>query len=449
MGAVSSDANNNTEEYKNTGSFVPRRFSSTELQNIPNIAGLEQLATQHSMAPSLQAFVNLGSEDDMSLAANYSAASRYALRPRVLRDVSTVDKSTTILQGRVQLEFPLCISPFAGCRAVHPSAGECAIAAAAAHAGIVYTVPHWAGTPLKRIVQQSEATSKNVPLFFQIYPHKPTHDQEGIDRNHMMALLQYLSQHAPKIAAVIVTLDTPNNGNREQTYKSQAWLNDLQQQVGGFPQPACLNEANLPPNPNPGHSASMTWEDIRWMLLQCRDLNLALILKGIVTAEDAQRAAQLGVHAIVVSNHGGRQLDGTLGTMEVIEECVQAVHGFHTEIFVDGGIRRGKDLVKCLALGAKCVFVGRPILWGLSVGGQDGVTRVLDIFKEEYETVMQLLGCAQTRDVSRNHVHDRQPQQQLSHLDSRAHDWWIAASWLVTAAAAFALGRRSVTSKRS
>ena len=157
----------------------------------------------------------------------------------------------------------------------------------------------------------------------------------------------------------------------------------------------------------------MTWDDIIWMKKECQKYDLALILKGIMTEEDTRIACEVGVDAIIVSNHGGRQLDGTLGTVEVLEECVRAAEKSSRsghkplEVYIDGGIRRGKDVIKCLSLGAKCVFVGRPILWRLSVGGEEGVTRSLEIFHEELITVLQLLGCTNIQELTRAYIHDR------------------------------------------
>lgn len=320
------------------------------------------------------------------------------------------DTSTTILQGRVSISSPVCIAPFAGCRAVHPR-GEIAVASAAAQANTVYTVPNWASIPLP-VILDGISTNNNQqhplpPLFFQVYTHKPTHSQEGIHREHFKALLEYLTAlAADRVVAIVVTCDTVNNGNRERTYKNPQWLADIHEQVGGFPTSCCFKDARLPHVVEEGHSAKMDWNDIRWMKRECQKHNLALILKGMMTWEDALLAAEVNIDAIIVSNHGGRQLDGTRGTVEVVEECAKALARIETtmEIFVDGGVRRGKDVAKCLALGAKCVFVGRPVLWGLAAGGQLGVMRALEILQNELREVLQLLGCQSPADLTRGHV---------------------------------------------
>mmetsp|Transcript_11888 Transcript_11888/g.21997 ORF Transcript_11888/g.21997 Transcript_11888/m.21997 type:complete len:400 (-) Transcript_11888:12-1211(-) len=372
------------------GSFRPRRATVKELHDeIPSILALQKWASQHAMAPSLEAFVNYGAEDNESLQANRKGFDRYALRPRILKDVATnFDTSVTILQGRVKLSLPLCVAPFAGCRALHPD-GELAIAKAAAAAGIAYTIPNWASIPIEDIVRvhqdassSSSSSSFLAPLFVQLYPQKPVAPSgEGIHRTHMEAVLRYLSSFSKSIVAVIVTCDTVNNGNREVTYKNKQWVPALNEQVGGFPEPCALPHDELPSIGEPGHSAQMTWDDIRWMKVQCKKHNLALCLKGIMTKEDTQLAVKAGVDAVIVSNHGGRQLDGTLGTVEVIAECVDAARGSPLEIFVDGGCRRGKDMVKCLALGAKCIMVGRPVLWGLAAAGEEGVAPAPSLYR--------------------------------------------------------------------
>lgn len=436
------------------GSFVPKRCTTPqELQALNNITKIQQWASEHALAPSVRDFVNLGAEDDESLQANArSSRCRYALRPRILRNVSRVDTSTTILQGRITLQFPLGVSPFAGCRAIHPD-GETAIAQQAAAAGIVYTIPNWSSTPVSELVQTTPG-EETQNFFFQVYPHKPTHSDEGMDRHHMTALLQYLASlpttnNNNKIQAIAVTCDTVNNGNRDETYKNPHWLQALQDEVGGFPAPNCLpKDGVLPYVAAEGHSSSMTWDDIRWMKSECDKHQMALVIKGVMTAEDTRAAAQIGVDAVMISNHGGRQLDGTLGTMEVLTECVAAIpHDSEMEVWIDGGIRRGKDMAKCLALGARCVFVGRPILWGLGVAGADGVQRVLEIYREEFQTVLQLLGCASVPALTEEYVEDRQRQSTTSKKRQKERiidpSWFVWTTTTMVAVVAFALGRLS------
>ena len=465
---------NGEEKSSNSGSFVPHRYTQEELEGVSNIFHLCLLASgsqreenthgsnpkitwEPSMAPSVVDYVNYGAEDEESLRQNRQGFARYALRPRVLKDVSKTDTSTTILQGRVRLSMPLCIAPFAGCT-VHPDK-EFAIAKAAADAGIGYTVPNLSGTPVRDLVEQHLKSSFGdngppPPFLFQIYPQKPKVSNEGFDREQMEAILRYLSSlgngnNTKSIVGVILTCDTVNLGNRELTYKNPQWLIDIDDQVGGFPNPCALSDdsANLPDMSMTRFTSSMTWEDIRWMKRKCRQFELALILKGIMTKEDTKLAVEAGVDAVIVSNHGGRQLDGTLGTVEVVEECAQAARGSKTEIYVDGGIRRGKDIAKCLALGAKCVFVGRPIIWGLAAGGQQGVARALEIYQEELLTVLQLLGCSSPQQLTRDHVEDQRCRSAELGIRARSANRWILATLCMTAVA-FAVGRYPSTFRR-
>jgi (S)-2-hydroxy-acid oxidase len=478
MGSASRGTTTHTKNKSSGGSFVPRPpYSSQELQDIPSIAALEKRAMQEEppfLAPSLQVYIKYGAEDDESLQANRHGFQRYALRPRVLRNVSHTITRTTILQGRVSLAFPVMIAPFAGCQAIHPYA-ELEIARAAARAGIVYTVANWSATPLQGIIQDRLETNNQhdntPPLFFQIYPHKPTHAGEGFHRAHMAALLHYLASFSQnndtssgRVVAVMLTCDTVNNSNREKTYQNRQWVQQVEEEVGGFPEPcvlerhpleddptSILSQVEFPSVPELGHSSSMTWDDIHWMKEECQKHgNLALILKGIMSHEDTTLAVQAGVDAIVVSNHGGRQLDGTLGTVEVVQECVQAAKGSKLEVYVDGGIRRGKDVVKCLALGAKCVLVGRPILYGLAVGGgQAGVARALEIFQQEITTVLQLLGCTNSQEVTYEHIHDRlgqqqQPQQRYSrYQETTTRLLWTSAAVALMGLSVVAVSSRS------
>ena len=451
-----------------SGSFVPKRLNSMDelQQEIQNIEQLQNYATQYSLAPSLAAFVNYGAEDEESLLANRQGFDEYYLRPQILQDVATVDTSTTILQGRAKLSMPIGIAPFAGCRCLHED-GEKAVASAASLAGTIYSIPNWASQKLLTILDCHKSARLDStaipPLFFQVYPHKPIHpSKEGIHRQHMKALLEYLSETAgtDRIVAIVVTCDTPNNGNREKTYKNPRWLTAVQEEVGGFPMPCCLEDAiNLPVVKEEGHSAQMTWDDIRWMKEECATHDMALIVKGVMTWEDAIMASAIGCDAIMISNHGGRQCDGTKGTIEIVEECVEALssrsNNTKMEIYVDGGIRRGKDIVKCLALGAKCCFVGRPILWGLAAGGQKGVEHSLHILKNELREVMQLLGCSNLNEITRRHVGRR------GRLEGLPDSWrpsslpksqknsappfggFVTATAVVCIATAFALGRSS------
>lgn len=231
---------------------------------------------------------------------------------------------------------------------------------------------------------------------------------DGLDHEYLGSVMQYVSELGCQ--ALVLTVDTANNANREKTYKNPQWIVDMSEQCGGLPAPRSLEGLNI--RAASGHTAALTWADVRRVRAEAHRHGMALVLKGIMTGEDTLLAVAAGVDAVLVSNHGGRQLDGTAGTIEVLEECVRAAAGSDMEVYLDGGVRRGKDVFKALALGAKAVFVGRPALWGLGVGGTPGVERVLGILNEELVTVMQLCGCPTIRSITRTHVSDAAHQRQ-------------------------------------
>jgi isopentenyl diphosphate isomerase/L-lactate dehydrogenase-like FMN-dependent dehydrogenase len=198
-------------------------------------------------------------------------------------------------------------------------------------------------------------------------------------------------------AALVLTVDLPVAGRRERDLRA------------GFSLPADLPLPNIPTalgrgDPHAALSAvvddTLTWRDLEWLRSEC---SLPLVVKGILTAEDALLAAEHGAAALVVSNHGGRQLDGVPATLDVLPEVVEAV-GERVEVLVDGGIRRGVDVLKALALGARATLIGRAALWGLAAGGEAGAMRVLELLRDEIELGLKLMGCASPADVTSGHV---------------------------------------------
>lgn len=361
------------------------RLGRDELARLPSLAAVEARALA-LLPESLRLHIGYGAEDEETVAANRSAWSLWTLRPRVLRTTRPVSTGTTIL-GR-HVASPVVVAPFATARAAHPD-GEAAIARAAASTGCSFVCPHFGGTPLEEV----RAAAGDAPLFFQLYPPR---DRSGaLDRAYTQRVLRHVE--AQGCTAVFVTVDTPVDGNREATYRSASWLRSVTAQVGGFPPVRSLEGAGV--SRHPGMATAMGWEDVAWLRSAC---GMKIVVKGVMTAEDAAIAAECA-DGIVVSNHGGRQLDGCAATAEVLRECVLAVDG-RVEVFVDGGVRRGKDVFRALALGATGVLVGRPALHGLAAGGEDGVRRVLDVLQEELTTVMTLCGCETVRDVTPAHV---------------------------------------------
>ena len=323
-----------------------------------------------------------GADAQESLRANREAFARWRLWYRVLVDVASRDLSTTVLG--TEIASPILIAPTAYHRLAHPD-GEIATAQAAAAVGTIHVVSTLATTSLEEVAAASAA-----PKWFQLYVHK--------DRGFTRSLVE--RAEASGYRAIALTVDTPILGRR------------LADERNGFCLPEGLVMSNLiaagageaPPGSMLSgyvaarHDPSLTWKDVEWLRSLTR---LPVVLKGIVRADDAVRAAQAGAQAIIVSNHGARQLDGAPATLEALPLVADAVAG-RCEVLMDGGIRWGTDVLKALALGARAVLVGRPVLWGLAVNGRDGVVRVLELLGTELSNAMALAGCASVAAIDRD-----------------------------------------------
>ena len=351
-----------------------------------NLLELEDLARAKVPRAAFD-YIAGGAEDEVSLRRNREAYARWALRPRVLADVSARSTVATVLGERIAM--PILAAPTAFHCLVHPE-GEVATAKGTAAAGTIMIASLIATKSLEAI-----AAAVQAPRWFQLYVYK--------DR----ALTAGLVNRAVKAGykAICLTVDTPVLGRREKDERN------------AFTLPPGMGIANLQlagldgmPEADRGSAfaayvteqldASLSWDDVDWL----KSLSpLPIVLKGILTPEDADLAMDHAVNGIVVSNHGGRQLDSTLGTLDVLPSIVDAVAG-RAEIYMDGGIRRGTDILKALALGAKAVLVGRPALWGLALGGADGVRAVFQHLRIELETAMALAGRATIADIDRSLV---------------------------------------------
>ncbi|UQA92272.1 alpha-hydroxy acid oxidase [Streptomyces halobius] len=330
-----------------------------------------------------------GSGDEVTLREERAAYDRYRLRPSALVDVSHCELGTTLL-GR-PVDFPVGIAPMAFHRLVHAD-GEIATARAAGAVGALTIASTFASKTL-----EETARAATGPLWFQLYVMRRREITESLVRR----------AEAAGYRALVITVDTPRMARRERDLRN------------GFGLPPYVRPANLDDGQGAGlhrgrsgsstlaehaalhHDAAFTWEDLAWL----RSLtSLPLVLKGVLTARDARRAAELGVAGLIVSTHGGRQLDGAVPALDALREVVDAVPA-HCEVLVDGGIRRGTDVLKALALGARAVLVGRPVLWGLAVDGADGVERVLGTLRAELEEAMALTGRPRLDLIDRDLLH--------------------------------------------
>ncbi|HEV2591924.1 MAG TPA: alpha-hydroxy acid oxidase [Gaiellaceae bacterium] len=316
-----------------------------------------------------------GAGDEHTLRDNVEAWTRYALRPRMLVDVDMCSTATTVLGHEISL--PVIVAPVAFQRVAHPD-GEVGMAQAAKAAGTIMCLSTLATS------SPAEVAAVGGPRWFQLYVFR----DEGVTH-------ELIAQARDEgYTALVLTIDAPVRGNRERDVRT------------GFTIPPDIRVASIgrggvtPKDLFDMVSASLTWRDVERIAAEA---SLPLIVKGVLTAEDTLLAVEHGAAAVVVSNHGGRQLDGVQATADALPEVVDAAAG-RVEVLVDGGIRRGTDVVRALALGAQAVLVGRPCLWGLAVGGADGAGAVLEILRREVLNALQLLGCASPADVTRGHV---------------------------------------------
>ena len=332
-------------------------------------------------------YIASGAEDERTLRRNREAFGAYLLRPRALGGAGDPVLATTVLGTAVSL--PVLIAPTAMQRLAHEE-GELATARAAGAAGTIMGVSTLATHTIEAVAEAATG-----PLWFQLYIYR--------DRGLTASLVR--RAEAAGYAALCLTVDTPVLGIRERDVRN-AFTLPPGISLANFSDPEL---ADLPPE-EPGSALAtyfaeqldpaIAWPDLDWL----RSItSLPIVLKGIMTAEDARLAVEHGAAAVIVSNHGGRQLDSAPGTMEVLEEVVEAASGV-CEVLLDGGVRRGTDVVKALALGARAVLIGRPYVWGLAVGGEEGVRRVLDILRAELRLALTLCGCKDASAVGREVV---------------------------------------------
>jgi 4-hydroxymandelate oxidase len=330
--------------------------------------------------PKVWCYFEGGAGDEITLRANVGAYRRWQLRPRMLVDVGEVSAATTVLGAPVSM--PVLVAPFAMQRLLDPE-GELATARAAAAAGTLMCV----STTTTSAHDEIAAAAGSAPRWLQLYVLR--------DRQRTLDHLAEAREHG--YSALALTVDAPVLGRRERDLRLGFELPpDLPLPYMGSRDPAVpmtfADQAMMSP--------SLTWRDLEWI---ASESGLPLILKGIVTREDAALAVEHGVEAIIVSNHGGRQLDGVAASLDALPEVVEAVAG-RCEVYVDGGIRRGIDVLKALALGARATLAGRAIASGLAVGGEAGVLDVLTLLRDEIERGLTLLGCTSPDEVARSHI---------------------------------------------
>jgi isopentenyl diphosphate isomerase/L-lactate dehydrogenase-like FMN-dependent dehydrogenase len=352
-----------------------------DLSQLVNVADFERVAGERLDAGTLGYFAG-GAGDEVTLRDNVAAWRRWQLRPRVLVDVSAVTTEASLL-GR-PASMPILVAPIAFQRLAHPE-GELAMARAASAAGAIMCLSTIATVRPSEVAAAAPAGRR----FFQLYRFR--------DAGVTTALLEEAVEAG--FEAIVLTADAPRAGRRERDYRT------------GFKVPAALTVPSLDAalggqSPITVHEVfaqvdpALSWDDLAELASGCR---LPVLVKGVLAGEDAALALAHGAAGVVVSNHGGRQLDGVAASADALPEVVEAVAGRGT-VLVDGGVRRGTDVAVALALGADAVLVGRPALWGLAAAGEEGARRVLELLRDELELALALCGCASPAALSREHV---------------------------------------------
>jgi 4-hydroxymandelate oxidase len=346
-----------------------------------NVADYERAARER-LDVAIYDYIAGGAWDEVTLAENVAAFGRWRLRPRVLVDVDRRDLGVTILGDRLSL--PIGVAPSAFHKLMHPD-GELATARATGAAGAVMCLSIMATTSIEDV-----AAVATGPLWLQTYIFR--------DRELTLSLAE--RARAAGYRALVVTVDTPVLGRRERDPRNR------------FELPPGIAMANLTLQTAAGEYASpmvrfvseqidpsLTWRDLEWFVQAVR---LPVFVKGVLHRDDALRAQQAGAQGVIVSNHGGRQLDRAIATLDALPDVVAALDGSGLPVIVDGGVRRGTDVVTALALGATMVLVGRPILWGLAVDGEAGALAVLELLRRELDVALALVGCARSSELDRD-----------------------------------------------
>ncbi len=375
---------------------------------VVNIEDLRPLARRR-LPKVVFDYVDGGAEAEVTLRENRRAFDDVTFRPRHAVVVPHCDLRTRVLA--FDLSFPALLAPVGYSRLMHPS-GEVAAARAAGAAGTIYILSTISGHRLEDVKAASSG-----PVWYQLYLMGGRGAAEGAIARARVA----------GFSALVVTIDSPVAGMRERDFRNgmkELLSSNLMAKIPFLPQllthPAWLTsflrDGGVPKLPNiviPGRGpmslidvsaalarAAVTWEDFRWIREAWPG---PIVVKGVLIGDDARRAIDEGAAAVVVSNHGGRQLDGVPASLKVLPEVVTAVNG-RAEVLMDGGIRRGSDIIKAICLGARAVLVGRAYAYGLAAAGEAGVARALEILRTDVERTLKLLGCASIAELNRSYV---------------------------------------------
>uniref|UniRef100_A0AAV1UZM8 FMN hydroxy acid dehydrogenase domain-containing protein n=1 Tax=Peronospora matthiolae TaxID=2874970 RepID=A0AAV1UZM8_9STRA len=368
---------------------VPGSQGSTPL----NVLEFQEFAREYLPKTAYDYYAS-GADDMVTLRENRRAFQRLVLLPRVLRDMSHLNLRTSILGHEIR--SPVCVAPSAMHCMAHPE-GERASSRAAAKAETCYVLSTLSTTSLEDVAEAQDGAKSDALRWFQLYVFK--------DRELTKRLVE--RAETAGFRAIVLTVDTPRLGHREPDVRNNFQLPPHLTmanfaQVGGTYEHGvqCSHDSGLAHYVSELFDLTLNWHDVKWLKSIA---TLPVVVKGVLSPEDANLAVEMGCQGILVSNHGARQLDGVAATIDALPAIVQAVDG-RAEVYMDGGIRRGTDVFKALALGARAVFLGRPVLFGLAHSGEAGVSSVLRILNEELKHVMLFSGTASLADIGPAYV---------------------------------------------
>ena len=384
--AAQGTSDQTTEESQNrvTNNTDAPENDSSPSQQLVNVNDFVALAKEKIPQATFE-YITTGSADEITLRENLSALQRIQILPPLLRGVDRPDLSTTVLKQRIS--FPVMLAPVGAQRMFHPE-GALAAARSAAKAGTIFAASTSAGHSVEEI-----ASAAQGPKWFQLYVPK--------DRTIARKLVQRVEKAGYQAIMVTVDLGEWKDSDRRNRFRlPKDMLIQQLQNIGHQGLTDAMSYEKLLAFNAQAWDMALTWDFFDWL----RSItDLPILVKGVLRKEDALKAVSIGLDGIVVSNHGGRRLDSMPASIDMLPAIVDAVGG-RTEILMDGGIRRGTDILKALALGAKAVLIGRPHAWALAAAGEAGVDRVIDLLREEFENAMHATGCANVRDIHRSLV---------------------------------------------
>ena len=363
LGALAGASLLSVDSKASQNSKMPVPMDPINIDQVVNLYDFEKMAKEN-MTHMAYEFVSSGAADEITVGWNRQALDNLKIQTEVLNDVSKLDTKVNLFG--TEIPYPILIAPTAFHKLMNPE-GELATARGAGAASAIYVVSSFTTTPIEDIARVATG-----PLWFQLYVVD--------DRTFVKDLIQKVEAQGCK--AIAITVDTPVSGARDRQVKADFKMPD------GLTPPYMVDTAFAKKGEALKFKRSLTWKDIEYLQSITK---VPVLLKGILNPADAEKAVASGVDGIIVSNHSGRNLDTVPATIEVLPDIVKKVNK-RIPVLMDGGIRRGTDVLKAMSLGASAVLVGKPVCYGLACGGSEGVTKVMTILRKEFEYAMALSG---------------------------------------------------------